>query len=205
MTTSDPLDALAGGDRPLAPRPEFAAQLRARLLDELQLAPTQPDPTDLTGSTAMSEPIITRPSMSFYLSVRRASEALAFYEQAFGAEVTMRLDQPDGRVGHAELRIGDFVFSLADEFPEMDIVGPETLGNTTITIELTVPDVDTVFARALAAGATELRPVESQFYGARSGRLQDPFGHRWAISTPVEEVSNDELQRRLDDLYREDG
>lgn len=217
--TTDPLDALAHGDHAVNPRAEFAAQLRARLLAELELAPDTtpaetPDTAPTTRSTTMPEqtgttnqPAITpvTRSLSMYLVVRRASEALAFYQEAFGAEITMRLDQPDGRVGHAELRIGDSTFSLADEFPEMDIVGPETLGNTTMTVELTVPDVDAVFARALAAGATELRPVEAQFYGARSGRLQDPFGHRWSVSTPVETVSNDELQRRLDDLYREDG
>lgn len=230
--TTDPLDALAHGDHAVAPRAEFAAQLRARLLTELEITPdpapsstpditpattsttrstTMPDQTSTTSTTSTAattnQPAVapvTR-SLSMYLVVRRASEALAFYQEAFGAEITMRLDQPDGRVGHAELRIGDSTFSLADEFPEMGIVGPEALGNTTVTVELTVPDVDEVFARALAAGATELRPVEAQFYGARSGRLQDPFGHRWSVSTPVETVSNEELQRRLDDLYREDG
>ena len=135
-----------------------------------------------------------------YLIVRGGAEALEFYQRAFGAHVTMRLEQPDGRLGHAELDIDGAAFTLADEFPEMGIVGPATLGGTPVTLHLTVVGVDDVVARAVGAGATLNREVKDEFYGARSGQLIDPFGHRWTVSTPIEDVSADELQRRLDEL-----
>ena len=134
-----------------------------------------------------------------YISVKGAARALAFYKDAFGAEELYRLDMPDGRVGHAEIRIGDSRLMLADEMPEMpDAVtrSPQTLGATTTGLSLYVDDVDARFARAVAAGAKMKRPVTNQFYGDRSGTLEDPFGHIWTIGTHVEDVSPEEMQRR---------
>jgi len=128
-------------------------------------------------------------SVTPYFSVKGAAAALAFYERAFGAKVMFRLDMPDGRVGHAELQIGDSRLMLADEMPEMpDAVArsPQSLGGTTFGINLYVPDADAVFEQAVRAGATVKRPVVNQFYGDRSGTVADPFGHVWTLSTHVE-------------------
>ena len=112
----------------------------------------------------------------------------------------MRLDQPDGRIGHAELRIGDSVIMLADEAPARGYRGPAATGGTPVSLLLYVEDVDAVFARAIAAGATERRPVENQFYGDRSGTLADPFGHVWTLATHVEDVHPEEMERRTASL-----
>lgn len=132
-----------------------------------------------------------------HLVLRDAARAIEFYVRAFGAIETMHLDMPDGRVGHAELAIGAARFMLADEFPEFGSVGPATLGGTTVTIAIYVEDVDALVARAVAAGATLLRPVTDEFYGDRAASLQDPFGHRWRFATHIEDVSEQEMQRRL--------
>jgi len=131
-----------------------------------------------------------------YLVVKGASEAIAFYEQAFGAKETMRLAEPSGRIGHAELKIGETTIMIADEYPEMGFCGPQSLGGSPVTLVLQVADVDAVATRAVAAGATVLIAVKDQFYGERSGRIRDPFGHVWIISTHIEDVPSDELQRR---------
>lgn len=135
------------------------------------------------------------------LSLRDAARAIEFYARAFGAETTMRLDQPDGRVGHAELKIGAAAFTLADEFPEYGIVGPQTLGGTSVGIEIFVRDVDALAERAVAAGATLTRPIKDEFFGDRVAHFLDPFGHRWTFKTRIEEVSADEMQRRLAALF----
>jgi PhnB protein len=131
-----------------------------------------------------------------YLHVKDAARAIEFYERAFGARLLYRLDQPDGRVGHAELQIGDSRVMLADESPEMGVRSPRTIGGTPVTIHLYVPDVDATVARAVAAGATLSRPVADQFYGDRNGGLVDPFGHVWFVATHVEDVEPDEISRR---------
>jgi PhnB protein len=131
-----------------------------------------------------------------YLHVKGAARALEFYERAFGAKVLFRMDQPDGRIGHAELQLGDSRVMLADEFPEMGVRSPQTIGGTPVTIHLYVEDVDATVARALAAGATLTRPVADQFYGDRNGGLTDPFGHVWFVATHVEDVDAEELSRR---------
>jgi PhnB protein len=131
-----------------------------------------------------------------YLIARNASAAIAFYKTAFGAEETYRLAQPDGRVGHAELRIGGAVVMLADEFPEMGIKAPPSFGGTPVTLLLYVQDVDAAAARAVAAGAKVKRPVKDQFYGDRSGTFEDPFGHMWTIATRKEDLSPEEIERR---------
>jgi PhnB protein len=131
-----------------------------------------------------------------YLIVKGAARAIEFYQRAFDATVLFRMDQPDGRVGHAELRIGDSRLMLADEFPEIGASGPEAIGGSPVTMFLYVEDVDATAARAVAAGARLTRPVADQFYGDRTGGVTDPFGHVWLLATHVEDVSPEELQRR---------
>lgn len=137
-----------------------------------------------------------------YLSIQGAAEAIEFYKRAFGATEAMRLMDPnDGRVGHAELSINGAVVMLADEFPEMDFLGPRARGGSSVAIHLFVDGVDAVVERAVAAGAKLLRPVKDEFYGERSGKLEDPFGHIWMVSTVIEEVSPEEMQRRYEALF----
>ena len=133
------------------------------------------------------------------LAIDGAAAAIDFYCDVFGATVRMRMDGPDGRVGHAELQLGDSVLMLSDEFPEMDHRGPRAVGGTPVTLSIYVEDVDATFAKALAQGARELRPVEDQFYGDRVGQLEDPFGHRWSVGTHVEDVSEEEMARRAEE------
>jgi PhnB protein len=130
------------------------------------------------------------------MTIDGAAAAIEFYEAVLGTSVRMRMDFPDGKVGHAELQLGDSVLMVADEFPEMGFLGPKSVGGTPITISVYVDDVDAVFDQALAAGATELRAVENQFYGDRSGQFEDPFGHRWNVATHIEDVPEDEMMRR---------
>jgi len=131
-----------------------------------------------------------------YLIVDGAVAAIDFYKSVLGATERMRLPGPDGRLGHAELEIGESVIMLADENPEMGIRGPKSIGGTPVSLHVYVEDSDGAFERALAGGAQSLRPMEDQFYGDRSGQFEDPFGHRWNVATHVEDVSPDEMQRR---------
>jgi PhnB protein len=135
-------------------------------------------------------------SVTPYLSVGGAAEAIRWYETAFGATEALRLPMGD-KIGHAEIKIGDSFVMLSDEWPEMGLLGPKSRGGTTVSLMIYVDDSDAVFARAIEAGATEERAVQDQFYGDRSGTLVDPFGHRWTISTHVEDVPEDEIQRRM--------
>jgi PhnB protein len=137
-------------------------------------------------------------SVTPYLIVKGAAQAIAFYEKAFGAQELYRMQGPDGRVGHAELRLGDSRIMLADEHPDVGALGPGSVGGTPVTIHLYVEDVDATVARAAAAGARITRPVADQFYGDRLGIVTDPFGHVWSIGTHVEDVSEDELRRRAE-------
>jgi PhnB protein len=130
-----------------------------------------------------------------YLMVRDGARAIAFYRDAFGADEVMRFNTPDGKIAHAEVKIGDSHVMLADESPEF--AGPQTLGGAGISLMLYVDDVDATFARAVAAGATIRRPVADQFYGDRMGTIADPFGHVWSIGTHREDVSVEEMQRRM--------
>lgn len=136
-----------------------------------------------------------------YLAVKNCAAAIDFYQEAFGAEEQYRLVMPDRSIGHAELKIGSALFMMSDEFPDMGVLGPESLGGTPVMLSMYVEDADAFVARASQAGATVLQPVEDQFFGDRSGKLADPFGHRWAISTRLEDVSPEEMQDRLDKLY----
>jgi PhnB protein len=133
-----------------------------------------------------------------YLSVDGAAAALEFYKRAFGATECMRVPSPDGRIAHAEIQIGDSRVMLADEFPEMNFRSPKSIGGSPVTIALYVEDSDQMTAQAVAAGAKVLRPVTDQFYGDRSGSVEDPFGHVWHIATHTEDVSPEELKRRMD-------
>ncbi|HWA42769.1 MAG TPA: VOC family protein [Hypericibacter adhaerens] len=135
-------------------------------------------------------------SVTPYLMVAGAAQAIAFYEKAFGAKEALRLPMPDGRIGHAEITVGDSRIMLADEYPEMNAKAPPAYGGSPVHLHLYVPDVDAVAKSALAAGAKEVRPVQNQFYGDRSGSFQDPFGHVWHIATHVEDVPLEEIAKR---------
>jgi PhnB protein len=136
-----------------------------------------------------------------YLILTGAARAIEFYQQAFGATELMRLAAPGGKVMHAEIQIGDSRIMLADECPEMDARGPQMIGGTPVSLMLYVKDVDAVTARAVAAGAKLLRPVQDQFYGDRCGTLTDPFGHQWTIATHKEDVSPEEISRRAAAMF----
>lgn len=131
-----------------------------------------------------------------YLSVDGASAAIEFYTEVLGARERVRLPNPDGRIGHAELELGDGLVMLADSFPELGIQSPQQLGGTAVTIMVYVEDVDAVFERAIQAGASASRAVQDQFYGDRSGQFIDPYGHRWSIATHIEDITDEELIRR---------
>jgi PhnB protein len=136
------------------------------------------------------------PRVTPYLYIDGAAEAIDFYVKVFGAEERMRMGGPDGKIGHAELQIGESLIMLADEHPEMNVRGPKAVGGTSVAISLYVEDVDAVFEAAVEAGAKELRPLENQFYGDRSGTFEDPFGHHWSVATHVEDVPPDEMEKR---------
>jgi PhnB protein len=131
-----------------------------------------------------------------YLIVKGAAEAIEFYKRAFGATEMLRMADPQGKVGHAEIKIGDSVIMLADEHPAMGYRSPRSLGGSSVSILLYLEDVDGVFERAVKAGAKAQRPVMNQFYGDRSGTLEDPFGHVWTVATHVEDVPPEEMKRR---------
>jgi len=132
-----------------------------------------------------------------YLVIKGAAAAIEFYKKAFGAVVVMQMPQLDGRIGHAELKFGDSHVMLADEFPEMDVVSPKTLGNSPVGLLLYVDDVDKTVERAVALGATIKKPVADQFYGDRNGTIEDPFGHKWTVAVHTENVTPEEMNRRM--------
>jgi PhnB protein len=138
-----------------------------------------------------------------YLIVNDAVAAIEFYTQAFGAEETLRLQMPDGKIGHAEIKIGDSVIMLADAFPEMGCATPQSLGGSPVSIMLYVEDVDARFEQAVAASGIIKRPLTDQFYGDRSGTLEDPFGHGWTMATHIEDVSPEEIDRRFEEMMKQ--
>lgn len=131
-----------------------------------------------------------------YLIFDGAGGAIEFYKRALGASEVMRLDDPSGRIHHAEIRIGDSRIMLADEHPELQALSPRTIGGSPVTMHVYVEDVDTAVDRAVKAGAKLIRPVADQFYGDRTGGIEDPFGYRWFIATHKEDVPMDEIRRR---------
>jgi len=136
------------------------------------------------------------PRVTPYLIVDGAGAAIDFYTSVLGATERMRMPAPEGRIGHAELELGNSVIMLADESPEMGARAPGTVGGTPVSLHVYVEDVDAVFDRALKAGAKELRAVEDRFYGDRTGGFEDPFGHRWDVASHVEDVPPDEMEKR---------
>lgn len=136
-----------------------------------------------------------------YLIITPAAQAIEFYKQAFGAIELERMDTPGGQVAHAEIQIGDSRLMLADEFPDWDARSPRTIGGSPVFLILYVQDVDAVVSQAVAAGATLSKPVENQFYGDRSGCVTDPFGHKWTVSTHVEDVTPEEVRKRAAAMY----
>jgi PhnB protein len=145
----------------------------------------------------MSTPVSPVPEVVAYLCLRGAAKAIEFYVAAFDARETLtRITDPNGRVGHAEIQIGASRIMLADEHPEHGFVSPLTLGGAHMQLFVSVPDADAAVRRAVAAGGRLTRPVQNQFYGHRSGEITDPFGYRWTLSTKIEDVSDEEMQRR---------
>jgi PhnB protein len=138
-----------------------------------------------------------------YLSVRGAARAIDFYRKAFGAAEVMRMPGPEGKLGHAEIRIGASRVMLSDEYPEMEFTGPETRGGTTVHLHVYVKDVDRTIARAEAAGGKVIRAVEDKFYGDRTGSIEDPFGHVWHFATHKEDLSKAELRKRAEKAAQE--
>ena len=144
-------------------------------------------------------------SVTPYLAVKGAAEAIEFYKKAFGAVELCRFTGPNGSVGHAELKIGDSPIMLADEHPAMDHLGPKSRGGATAGFLIYVPDVDARFAQAVAAGGKVRKAVQDQFYGDRSGTLEDPFGHVWTIATHKEDVSSEQMHRRAQEAMQKTG
>ena len=136
-------------------------------------------------------------SVTPYLIIKGAAQAIDYYKKVFDAKVVVRMDGPNNTVGHAELQIGDSRIMLADENPQMGATSATTIGNSPVSLYLYIPDVDRVVEKAVAAGAKILKPVQDQFYGDRSGFLQDPFGHLWGIATHIEDVSEHEMKERM--------
>ncbi len=136
-------------------------------------------------------------SVTPYLVIKGAAKAIDYYKKVFGATVVVRMDGPNGSVGHAELQIGDSRVMLADENPQMGAISATTIGNSPVSLYLYIPDVDKVVDRAVAEGAKLVKPVQDQFYGDRTGFIQDPFGHFWGVATHVEDVSPQEMKERM--------
>jgi PhnB protein len=135
-------------------------------------------------------------SVTPYLIVGGGGDAIEFYKKAFGAVELFRFPSPDGKIGHAEIKIGDSPIMLADEYPDMGYNGPQTIGGSPVSLMIYVDDVDTVFNQAVTAGATVKEALQDKFYGDRIGTVIDPFGHRWHLATHKEDVSMEEMQRR---------
>ncbi|MCB0993698.1 MAG: VOC family protein [Acidimicrobiales bacterium] len=188
----DPFSRLAGSDAPVDPRPEFAAAMRARLG---RLLTTFDDPTDRSATMPDRHETHVTP----YLTVHDGNAALAFYADAFGAEEVMRvvMDPASGSIGHAEFHIGDAVFYLSDEHPALGVVSPRTMGGTSVTLHLTVDDVDELYGRVVGAGGEPIAEPADQPHGARHGTLVDPFGHRWLLSQQIEAFDAATYARRV--------
>ncbi len=197
---TDPFEQLAAPVERQDPRPSFARALRTQLVEALELDPLATTPTiDLperkpmtTTAPATSTALTTTP----YLCVHDGAAAIDWYVDAFGATEAFRVVGDDGVIGHAELVVDGARFMLSDEHPALGVVSPRTLGGTATAIHLAVLDVDTLFARAVAAGATSLAAPEDQPHGARHGTIVDPFGHRWMLSQTLEELSVDDYAAR---------
>jgi len=195
---TDPFEALRRPDAPIAPSDAFAKQLRRRLTAELQPLLTSPPTTSASGARAASERTLVM-TVTPYFSVRNCAAALDFYRDAFGAVENQRLVGDDGRVGHAEIMLGGSRMMLADEYPEVDSLGPQTRGGPTCVFDLDVGDasrVDEMYSHALELGASGLREPADQFHGSRSAVVQDPFGQRWTLSAQIEQLTTEQYAAR---------
>ena len=140
-------------------------------------------------------------SITPVLIVKNGDEAIEFYKKGFCVEERCRMKSPDGRVAHAELKLGDSVFMLSDEYPEMECHSPKTIGGSPVSMYVYVDDVDSVFNKAISAGAKSLDPVKDQFWGDRHGRLEDPFGHLWSIATHKKDLSEEEMKKAAEAAF----
>jgi len=176
------------------PRELFKTELKQQLIRSESMS--SPSPQLAPGAIK---------SVQLHICLANASEGIEFYKRAFGAEEVFRLNEPDGKVGHAEIKIGDTVLSVSDEYPDYGTISPETLGGTSVKIHLDVADVDSFAAHAINTGATLVRPIADQFYGARSGQIRDPFGYTWIISTHLRDVSMEEMQKGVDEWAEQES
>ena len=190
------LSALAGVAQELIglPREAFKAELQQQLTRSNSMSSSAPQ--------LESSPVR---SMSLYICVANASAAIDFYREAFGAKELWRLTEPGGKIGHAEIQIGNASLMLSDEYPDYNTLSPATIGGSPVKIHLDVPDVDAFAERAIRAGATLIRPIADQFYGDRSGQLADPFGYTWIVSTHIKDVPVEEMQKEVDKWAREEA
>lgn len=140
-------------------------------------------------------------SITPVLIVKNGDEAIEFYKNGFGVEERCRMKAPDGRVAHAELKLGDSVFMLSDEYPEMKCLSPKTIGGSPVSMYVYVDDVDSIFNKAISSGAKVLDPVKDQFWGDRQGRLEDPFGHLWSIATHKKDLSEEEMKKAAEAAF----
>jgi PhnB protein len=192
-----------------SPQLQALARIAAELLDLPRQDFRDRLKSNLARRTSMgSKPVLkaeTRQTTTAYLTVRDAAAAIEFYKKAFGATEVMRLVGPGTKIGHAEIRIGNSKIYLSDEFPDFGSVAPQGPGGSPVKMDIVVDDVDAVAARAIAAGAKEVRAIQDQFYGMRTGQVADPFGYVWNISTVLEELTGEEMQKRYDDLVKQGG
>jgi PhnB protein len=188
------LSALAGVAQGLIglPRDTFKAELQ----QQLKRRDSMSSPAEQLETNAVR-------SVSLYMCIAGASAALDFYRDAFGAKELSRLVEPDGKIGHAEIEIGNIVLMIADEYPDYGVLSPKTIGGSPVRIHLYVPDVDAFAERAIEAGATLVRPIQDQFYGDRSGQIADPFGYTWIVATHKKDVPPEEMQKEFDKFTRE--
>ncbi len=188
------LSALAGVAQDLVglPRDTFKAELQQQLIRRDSMS----SPAEQMETNAVR-------SVSLYMCIAGASAALDFYRDAFGAKELSRLVEPDGKIGHAEIEIGNIVLMIADEYPDYGVLSPKTIGGSPVRIHLYVPDVDAFAERAINAGATLVRPIQDQFYGDRSGQIADPFGYTWIVATHQKDVPPEEMQKEFDKFTQE--
>lgn len=214
MTPSSPFDALRDADIVATPPPDPAFVRGLRREVEAVLAAAHPseqiatrdERTATMTSSSSSTPADTNATALVpYLAVRGGTAALDWYRDVFDAVEVMRFTGDDGRVGHAELQVGDVRWYLADEYPDIGVVGPATLGNTSVSLHLSVDDVDALHARAVAAGAEDERPPSDESHGSRQSSFRDPFGHRWMLSMQLREMSIDELDAASDGFTVTEG
>jgi PhnB protein len=190
----------AAVDQSVAELAAVAQQLRGLPRDDFKkhLKDTLVRRNDMSSPVMKPEPALA--SLRVYLCFNNAAAAIEYYKEAFGAEELMRLAEPSGKIGHAEIKIGEAVIMMSDEYPEYGSLSPQTIGGSPMKLHLSVPDVDSFVANAVRFGANVVRPVEDQFYGARTGHIADPFGYTWVISTHQRDVPVEELQREFDEF-----